>query len=395
MSTKAYEFKYQGSVTPAATQFLQCNPIKIDFAGTMELDETDGSNAPTIQKQFQAQMDQFVKNQLQGLNMWLKEKNTLIAGLKTDYDKLKAIGPLTKAQSGQYQKRLDDLKSLGTQIQNLPKDWTQIVSDWAENLPKQQGLRAMKIALQKARVARFNQKVFRVTTGQVVVGGLIVSALVLSIVTTIVSAGTTAPVFVALGGIGILFSGLAAFVQITKMVVDNINQEKRVLENARKDVDAVLAAFNGVKGKGSALAKHATELSNLIKVREDGIKKMTFEVTKYDGLCKKYYEDLRQLYKNPMASQNAIDSKRKEIDEVKAALDNVKEKKAKLETSNEEAGKLLDSLKALGVSLDKITGEAPNTIENALTNHVNNLNNWVSYLNAAGSTFSGISGMHK
>src|SRR6266702_2356928 len=92
MAIKAYPITYKGSVTPVATKFLKSEALVMDFAGTIDLDETDAANLGNLQKAFQSEMETRIKSQLSALNKWLAEKDTTIASMVSRFDALKKSG---------------------------------------------------------------------------------------------------------------------------------------------------------------------------------------------------------------------------------------------------------------------------------------------------------------
>lgn len=394
MAMKTYHFSYKGTVTPTHTTFLTAQPLTMDFDGDLDLDETDASHFKTIDSEFQKTMKNLIANQLGFLNGWLKEKQALLEGVKSGFEKWQKEAPTDAQAIQQRQKKLDELKLEAEKIPKLEKDYKFLVENWAENCRHQQGLRAMMLAVKSARVRVFNEKCFRVRAGVAVKASLLIAPLILSIVALIASAASTNPAFVILSGIGVCISGGVAIAQISKMVFETIDMEKRTMEEVKKDVAAVRAAFDGAKGKGSTLAKHATELHNLMKIRQDNIAKIRFQLLKYEAQSSGILKAIEQLKTDKTVSREALEAKTKQFGLLTERIRQANKEISSLEHHNEDAEKLLRSLKELNVSLETIVGQAPNSIWETWKNHFTNLDNLANWFGSLGGSVSSISGIH-
>jgi chromosome segregation ATPase len=380
-----YEVTYTGSVTPTATKYLSSHALKMDFKGTLKLDESDGAHIDTIRKEFQTQMKTRIDAQLGSLNKWLAERNGEIEGLNAKYSELVKKFPKNAQEANDAGAQIKEILAVAHIIDDCPKDYQKIVSAWAENCHHQQGLIAMQMAVKTARVKTFDNKAFRVHAGQAVKAILIVAGVAIGIAGLVASAGTLAPALVIVASTGVALSGVAGIGAIAKMAHDNFNIEKRILANVQKDVDAVAAAFDSVKGSGSNLSKHLTELTNLVHKRKDEITQLEHEVRKYTAMSNGYKTEIDKL--NPVFDHNVIAAKKKKVVELSQKLDSVQHEIGALNASNAEAQKLLDSLKDLGVKLENLTGAKPHTVGESLKAHVTNVDNLANYLSAIGSAF--------
>jgi len=211
MPAKSYPIAFKGSVTPAATKFLKSDPIVMDFSGTIDLDETDASHLGNVQKAFQTDMAARLKTAVGHLNTWLAAKDKLIDDMVKRFEALKKEGfPATPAAANQRGATLKELGTLGAQIQLYPDEYKQIVKDWAVNARDQQAHVCMVTAIKAARVKTISEKTWRVRAGQALKVLLVVAVIALSIAAIVVTAGATAPIFVALAGAGLAISGVSS-----------------------------------------------------------------------------------------------------------------------------------------------------------------------------------------
>jgi DNA repair exonuclease SbcCD ATPase subunit len=380
-----YEVTYTGSVTPTATKHVSSHALKMDFKGTLKLEESDGAHIDTIRREFQSQMKTRIDAQLGALNKWMAERNGEIESLNHKYSELVKKFPKNPQEAHDAGEQVKEILALAHIIDKCPEDYQKIVSDWAENCHHQQGLIAMQMAVKAARVQTFNDKAFRVHAGQAVKAILIVAGVAIGIAGLIAAAGPLAPALVIVASTGVALSGVAGIGAIAKMVHDNFNIEKRILANVQKEVDTVTAAFDSVKGSGSNLSKHLTELANLVHKRKDEITQLEHEVRKYTAMSNGYKTEIDKL--NPLYDHNLIAAKKKKVADLAQKLDSLQHEIGALNTSNAEAQKLLDSLKDLGVKLENLTGAKPHTLGDSLKAHVTNVDNLVTYLGSVGSAF--------
>jgi len=281
VKTTPHTVTFEGSVTPKATKFLKSEPIEMDFTGTIELDETDASNLPKIQAAFQKEMQKRLDAQLGHLNTWLAERDKVVASMVARFEALKGQG--FPADAGSASTRAAAIKELGVlavQIEKYPEEYREIVKDWAVNVREQQALVSMQAAVKAARIKTFSNKAWRVRLGQAVKVTLVVAAVALTIAAIVLTAGTTAPVFVALASAGVAISGVSGIAGIAKSIHDSITIEKKLMANLSKDVESLAAALAPVESKKSSIAKHVTELRNLSKIKQDSIQGLQAEIQK-------------------------------------------------------------------------------------------------------------------
>jgi hypothetical protein len=393
--TEKYELTFKGSVTPKATKFLKSEPIEMDYTGTLDLDGTDAANLKTLQKEFQSTMEDRIKGQLDHLNKWLTEKDALVADMVKRYDDMKKGGfPATPQEATQRAKTIEDLKQAALKIDSLKADYQSIVAQWAENCREQQGLIALKLAVKSARIKTFDDKAFRVRAGQVVKGVLIVLAIAASVAAIVVSAGSTAPLFIGLAAAGATLSGISSIAQFGKVISENANMEKRTLASVQKDLESLQDVFSGMKDKKSSLAKHVTALQNLIKVREDNIAKLENEILPHKAAAKSFEADIVKIKGDPTVDQSEVGKKTKAIIDTNSKIAELENKMKAMGADNAKAQELLKGLEALNIDIDKVSTQTPNTLLGNLKERFSKLDGWTDLGNSVGGLVNSASGAH-
>jgi predicted RNase H-like nuclease (RuvC/YqgF family) len=396
MAIKDFDVEFSGSVTPTATSFLKSPAIVMDFKTQIKLDETDGANLANVQKAFQSEMATRLKAQLGHLNTWLTEKNKIVSDLVKKYEALKKSTPFpsTPQEAKGYEAAMKEMEGLAKQVDELKDDYTKIVQDWAENAREQQGRVCMVTAVKNARVKSFDQKSFRVRAGQAIKVILVVAAIAVSIAAIVMTAGTTAPLFIGLAGAGAALAGISSLGGLAKMFKDNATIEKKLMANLAKDVETVQNALKPLDVSKSNIAKHVTELRNLMKIREDNIGKYKNEMLKYKASAKGYTDSLSQLKSKQAADPAEIAKRQKSIDAVNADLKESEGKIAKLEQENTAGRKLLDELSKLNVDLEAISGRVANSVAGNLKERFTKVDGWIDLGNTVGSLVNSASGIH-
>jgi hypothetical protein len=301
----------------------------------------------------------------------------VIEGLIARFNNLQKTFPANAQEANAHAKALREMAAVGAQFQQYPADYQKIVTAWAENCRQQQGWIAVREAIKASRAKKFDEKSFRVKAGLAVKAVLVIGAVAGAVVSVVLTAGATAPIFLGLAASGTALSGISSLGQLAKSINDNANTEKHILANVQKDVDAVLAAFNGAKGKGSALAKHVTELSNLMNVRKDRISSLQNEVLKGTAAAKSYATEIAKLANDPTVDAKAVSGKKKAAEELGAKLTALGANIKALEADNQEAQKVLDSLTALGASVDRLSGETAGSMSARIAKRLQTADGWL------------------
>lgn len=396
MAKKEYDLEYKGSVTPTSTTFLKPQALVMDFSTKIQLDESDAANLTNLRKAFQSEMDSQLKIQIRHLNQWLAEKDEIVNGLVKQYEALRKSAPFpsTPQEATAYEQAMKEMAPLARQVQTLTDDFTRIVQDWAVNAREQQGRVCMITAVKKARVMTFDDKTWRVRAGQAVKVVLVVAAIAISVAAIVLSAGTIAPLFVGLASTGLAISGVASIAGLGKMFYENATAEKKLMANVAKDVETVKNALKPLDPSKNNIAKHVTELRNLMKIRQDNLARYKNEVQKHKASARAYTDALTQLKGKQAADPGEIAKHQKSIDSVNTELRAAEDKIQKLEKDNADAQKWLDELASLNVDLDKLSGRTANTLSGNLKERITSLDGWIDLGNNVGNLVNSASGLH-
>ncbi len=394
-NTKPFPITYKGSVTPKATKFLSSPALVMDFDGTIELDATDGANIKNVQKEFQSKMEAQIKGQLGALDKWLAEKDAVIADLMKRYEDLKkAPFPSGPKPAQDRLKTLQDLKAIADKINDYTKDFQTIVSDWATNCKEQQAKVAMVVATKAARVKSFEDKSFRVRAGQVVKAVLVVAAIVVSVAAIIVTAGATAPLFVGLAAAGAAIGGVSSLTQLGKNIKDNYSMEERILASAKTDVDSVEDAFGKVRDKGTKIGKHVTDLTNLMKMRDDNIRALENEIQSKKAAAKGYLAEIGKISADPLTPAGEITSRSKAANELASKVGEAETKIKTLKADNAKGADVLKVLTDLGVQVGKLSGQDVGSVSKSLAARFGDLDKVTDLVSAVGGIVNGAAGVH-
>ena len=353
---------YTGSVTPKKTAFLESAEIAMDFTATIDLEGSDIANAKTVQKEFQSAMKRQLETQLAALNTWLAEKDKMLATLMKEFDALKKGGfPKTEQEAKARAALIKSLEPTLLKVNKLETEWREIVTAWAENAREQQGLVSMKIAVKAARVKTFQDKTWRVRTGQAIKVGLVVAAVVLSAVAIALTMGAATPLVLGIAIASASLAGLASIGEVGLMISKNLTIEKKLMANLTGDVDKVRQALDTAAQAGGALAKHVTEMQNLIKLRADSIKDLETALQKAEAPAKRLAADLSNL-KDDSLEAGDIAKRRSEAEKLTQEIDETKAKIAKLEQDNAQSEALLADLETMVGDLGVLSTRSANSM---------------------------------
>ena len=162
-----------------------------------------------------------------------------------------------------------------------------------------------------------------------------------------------------------------------------------------KDVEAVQAAFGGVSKTGSSLAKHVTELQNLVKIREDEIRRLEMDLKKYRVAATSYSKQVVELEKARVVDTSKLKARQKSTEQMSTQLDESIARIGTLKADNAKAAAILKDLTDLGLQLDKLSGQAPNTLLGNLKERFGSVNGWLDLSGQLGGIAGGASGVHK
>lgn len=402
MATTTHTVKFAGSVTPKKTKFLTSSAFKMDFEGTLDLDEVDASKIKAIQKAFQSEMSSRIKAQLSHLDGWLKQKDQLIATMVKKHEDIKKFGfPSTGSEASAMAAKNKALEALAKEIQGLEKDYKEIVEAWATNAREQQGRICLMTALKKARAKTLNDKSWRVKAAMAIKVTLVVAAIALSIAAIVLTAGATAPIFIGLAAAGLALSGVSSIAGVGVMIKNNASTEKKILTNVQKDVKTIENALKPVAGAKTSLAKHVTELRNVMKVRLDSTKQLKADIQKkkaeiggYEGQLVALAAAVGKQTTPDKKTLAEIASRKKNIATVKKQVQAIEKRIIKAAEDNVAAQALLDDLVTMNIDLEKISQTSGSTLGGNLKERFTSLQGWIDLGNDVGGLASGISGAH-
>lgn len=374
----------------------------MNFEGELDLDEVDGSKFKAIEKAFKSEMNTRLGKQLGHLDGWLKEKDQLITTMVKQHEAIKKFGfPTTASEAKALATKNKALEDLAKQTQSLKDDYVKIVNDWAKNAREQQGLICLMTALKKARAKTLNNKTWRIRAAMAIKVTLVVLAIALSIAAIVLTAGATAPIFVGLAAAGLTLSGVSSIAGVGVMIKNNASTEKKILANVEKDVKTVEAALKPIAGAKTSLAKHVTEMRNVMKVRLDSTKSLIMEVKKknaeiggYEAQLKKLAEALAKQSPPDKAMLTEVASRKKKVDALKKQVQTLAQKMAMMKSDNEKAQALLTQLEDMSIDLEKISATAGSSLRGNLKKRFTSVDGWIELGNDVGGLASGVSGAH-
>lgn len=402
MPSKTFTVKFSATVAPKKTKYLVSPKFNLDVSGDLDLDETDASKFKTIQKEYTNLMNKHLKTQLGHLDGWLKEKNKIVEEMVTKHEAIKKFGfPSTASDANALAAKNKALVTLAEQTQKLKDEYSGIVNDWAENARKQWPLLYLSTALKKGRAKTLQNKDWRVKAGMAIKITLVVLAIALSIAAIVLTAGATAPIFVGLAAAGIALSGASSLAGVGLMIKNNANTEKKILENVKSDVKKITEALKPLDKTKSSLAKHVTEMRNVMKVRIDSTKQLKTDIQKKKAEIGGYDSQLK-LLRIELVKQSPPDkkmlaeiaSREAKIAKIKKQVASIERKMAKMDQDNKAAQDILTELEDMGVQLEKISGQSANTVASNLKARLTSAEGLIELSGELGSVVGGISGAH-
>jgi hypothetical protein len=150
--------------------------------------------------------------------------------------------------------------------------------------------------------------------------------------------------------------------------------------------------MSGAQEKGSKLAKHATELQNLIKIKEDQLGAIENEAKKYLVEANRYKSELAKL--NALGAAELLDQKKlkakqKASEDINAKLKTLVGQFSAIRSDVNKSKELLKGLSALGVDLAKVSGQAPNTVLSNLKERFTSVDGWLDVAGTVGGLTGG------
>lgn len=193
-----------------------------------------------------------------------------------------------------------------------------------------------------------------------------------------VSTAGIAPGVIAASALGVAWKNGPKLWGMVKDYIETWDIEERIFAKAKKDVNAVAAAFDEAKAKGSSLAKHMTELKQLMTYRDQQIRHLQNEL----------------LEAQRIANLPAANAKDREL--AAKTIRIINEKLPVLEASNQKAIALIRQLAQYSDSLPRSLFEAEShTMAKNLANYVNpkkdpKLKNWGDWGSTDNSATGGV-----
>ena len=211
------------------------------------------------------------------------------------------------------------------------------------------------IAVKAARIKVFQDKAFRVRAAQAAKGVLVVSVVAVSMAALIVSAGSAAPAVLGLHSAGLGLAGIGNIAKFGTSLVEDFALEKRILGSVARDVLAVRQAMSDADAGRTGIAKHVTELRNLIAKREDTIRQLKADTLRSAAEAKGLDAPADGLTPAEAARR------KRAVAEVRAALHETERRIAGLEDRNAQGAALLHDLQDMVGDLGKLSAQPAET----------------------------------
>ena len=250
----------------------------------------------------------------------------------------------------------------------LVNEWLEMVAGWAENAKEQQARVAMKLAVKTARIKAYTDKAFRVRAVQAAKAVLVVSVVAVGVATFILSLGTAAPVIVGLHAAGLSVAGLSVaglgnMAKLGLTLAEDLTMEKHILGNLARDVLTIRQALSEASAGQTGIAKHVTELKNLIAKREDTIRALKADTAKFAAEVKAHDAQAG-------ADDHDAAKRKKAVAALQAGLQTTERKIRDLEDKNASGEALLHDLADMVGDLGRISTQPGETF-------IGNLKTWL------------------
>lgn len=369
---------YKGTVKPAKTEYLDAEEMDIQCELDLEIEDADKANEKTIRQEFDKLMAVQVKTQTDALDTWLKEKSAAIGKMAALVDRLQREPPVGSAAAAEFEKLSSDLKRIARSndldggLDELKAEYAKIVDSWAKNLQAQQPLVVAEQAVKKAAIKNWNAKKARVRGFKIAKAVLMVSVLALGVVACVASLGTLTPV---VAGLTISLTAISGAVSLARTGLDVKscwNMEKRLLDQVEEEMKELAQSLGAAQKISGGFAKHATDLRNYLRGREDQVRRLTMDLKKAEAEFNGIFTDLAKLdtldptggWKSEIARRKKSASDcLKRIDEITRSLNDAKK-------AADYANALFDWMEALGVNVARVTAVAPATMTTNLKQYV-------------------------
>ena len=170
--------------------------------------------------------------------------------------------------------------------------------------------------------------------------------------------------------------------------------EERILASAKTDVESVEDAFGKVREKGTKIAKHVTDLTNLMKIRDDNIRALENEIQSKKAAAKGYRTEIGKIKPDPLTPASEITSRTKAADELETKVGEAETKIKALKADNAKAADMLKGLTDLGVQVGKLSGQEVGSIGKSLAARFGDLDKVTDLVGAVGGIVNNAAGIH-
>ena len=181
----------------------------------------------------------------------------------------------------------------------------------------------------------------------------------------------------------------------------NANTEKKILANVRADVKMIEESFKPMEKGKNSLAKHVTELRNVMRVRLDTTKQLKVSLQKkkaeiggYDTQLGKLGAAIAQQAEPDKKIVAQIASRQKKVIALKKQVQVVERKMVKMDADNVKAETVLKRLEDLNIQLDKVSGQSGSTLSGVLKERFTSVDGLIGLSGDLGGLVGGISGAH-
>jgi len=363
---------YKESFTPTKTTHLSSAPITLQCDCEIDVEDADMKNEKSIKAEFEKAIKAQIETQTKALDTWLSEKNDTIDKLSKLIDRLQKSGAPIGFSNVEYEKLSKEIKQLAKtvslddgSVDALKAEYEKVVSDWAENLQKQQPLIAAEIAVKKASIKQWSNKKFRVRAFKVLKAVLVLTVVAVGIAACVASFGTLTPVIAGITVGLVAVSGITSLARTGADIKNIWDMEKRLLGQVEDDIKQLENALGKVETVTGPFAKHTADLRGYYKDREAKMKELGTDLAKLEAQLKGINTDLGKLEKlDPTNGGWASDitKKRKAAADCQKDIDKIETKYAEAKKGAQHALALFTKMEELGVNVAKVTAVAPSTM---------------------------------
>jgi DNA repair exonuclease SbcCD ATPase subunit len=384
-----HKFSFETKVTPKQFQHITFSPIAVKFDVEVDLTPTDSGNIKAYQAAFGKEMTKAVSSQMKALDTLIKSWDDTVSGAIANIDKISKLPALTDPSAAKEREKILAREKKVVDLLNDPATTTEItdlVGKWVDAIGKQQGQVALVTAAKIARLEEYDSSNAKLTAQAIGKCTLVLFGAAVGIAAIVVTAGTATPLVLGLSIAGASLTGISTLKGVADTISANANQEKRTLENCKKDVEAIETALGQ---KGSAVTAHIKQLGNLVAVREDRVKKLEQEILKHTGAISGYDRDIQELSKlkpaEALVPGGAVQKLKKASADANKAVDALKGQIKAMKEANKQANDTLDKLKSLSVQIDDLLGTPTKGVLQSLKESAKEVDTWMGACDTVGN----------